>query len=349
MGCRLVGGMTNAAPLNATARLNATVVASMRNEGPFIVEWLCWYRMLGFAQALVVTNGCTDHSPQLLDALAAQGWVHHLVHEVPAGERITKAKLRAARQHPAVRDADLVFVCDVDEFLVIHHGAGLLADLIAAVPSFLGMAIIWRVFGSDHKAAFEDIPVHRQFFSALSAERGLSHFVKTLFRHPRWFAQLGEHGPKRFKPEAAAFGRDGNIWITATGEGVPHWQPDGDYQRTLKDPLARHDGAQVNHYMIRSEETFSLKAGTLAPVAMNPRYDKTYHDRAMRADETDTSALRHAAAFDAVRAEAMALPGVRRLHHLCCADHLTAIALKSGRDPAEDPRIAAHLGLAGAA
>ena len=332
--------------MTSAASLNATVVASMRNEGPFIVEWLCWYRMLGFARALVVTNGCTDRSPHLLDAFAAQGWVHHLVHEVPAGEGITKAKLRAARDHPAVKTADLVFVCDVDEFLVIHHGAGLLADLIAAVPPFLGMAIIWRVFGSDHKAAFEDIPVHRQFFGALSAERGLSRFVKTLVRHPRWFAQLGEHGPKRFKPDAAVFGKDGNIWINASGDVVPQWQPGGAYQRSLKEGLARHDGAQVNHYMIRSEETFSLKAGTLSPVAQTARYDATYHARAMRGDETDTSALRYAARFDGVRAEAMALPGVRRLHHLCCADHLIAIAQKAGRDPANDPRIAAHLKLA---
>ena len=54
----------------------------MRNEGPFIVEWLCWYRMLGFNHAVVVTNNCTDHSPQLLDALQNAGLVHHIRHDV---------------------------------------------------------------------------------------------------------------------------------------------------------------------------------------------------------------------------------------------------------------------------
>jgi hypothetical protein len=332
--------------MSDAADLNATVVASMRNEGPFIVEWLCWYRMLGFARALVVTNGCTDRSPQLLDALAAAGWAEHLVHEVRRGQRITRAKLKAARRHPAVTKADMVFVCDVDEFLVIHCGAGRLADLIAAVPPFLGMAIHWRIFGSDGQQAFVDAPVHRQFFTALGPERNLSGFIKTLYRHPRWFAEMGEHGPRRYKPHKAAFGAGEAIWVSAGGQVVPQWQPEGDYVRFLPAEVARHVGAQVNHYMIRSEESFSLKAGTLAPVSLTPRYDAAYHDRAMRRDARDVSALRYEAAFDAVWAEAMALPGVRRLHHLCCADHLTAIALKAGRDPAGDPRIAAHLALA---
>ena len=58
--------------------MRATVVCSMRNEGPFIVEWVAWYRMLGFTDVLIITNDCTDHSPQLLAALAAAGWVTHL-------------------------------------------------------------------------------------------------------------------------------------------------------------------------------------------------------------------------------------------------------------------------------
>lgn len=103
--------------------LKATVVASMRNEGPFILEWLAWYRMLGFSRALVVTNDCTDHSPALLDALEAKGLLAHLRVEIPPGEPITQRKLRAARRHRLVTKADWVFVCDVDEFLVIHYGA----------------------------------------------------------------------------------------------------------------------------------------------------------------------------------------------------------------------------------
>jgi hypothetical protein len=321
----------------------------MRNEGAFVVEWLCWYRMLGFSRALVVTNACTDHSPALLEAFAAAGWADHLPCEVPPGKPITPAKLAAARRHPAVTKADWVFVCDADEFLVIHAGDGRLADLIAAVPPFLGMAINWRVFGSDGRQGFEDTPIHRQFFGALKTGRNLSGFVKTLYRHPRWFRSMGEHGPRDYKPHKGEFGAGDNIWITPQGQTVPQWQPGGDYVRFLPPDLTSHAVAQVNHYMLRSEESFSLKAGTPSPVTMGPRYDAAYHDRANQADLIDASALKYRADFDVLHARAMALPGVRRLHHLCCADHLTAIAQKAGRDPGADPRIARHLQQARAA
>lgn len=58
----------------------------MRNEGPFIVEWVSWYRMLGF-EVLVVTNDCTDHSVELLQALQAAGWLHHQGHAPEAASR----------------------------------------------------------------------------------------------------------------------------------------------------------------------------------------------------------------------------------------------------------------------
>ena len=73
----------------------------MRNEGPFIVEWVTWYRMLGFTDIVVVSNDCTDRSPELLDALARAGWLHHIRCDVPDGQPITPRKLKAAQAHPA--------------------------------------------------------------------------------------------------------------------------------------------------------------------------------------------------------------------------------------------------------
>lgn len=49
------------------------VTTTMRNEGPFILEWVAWYLMLGFDHIVVFYNDCTDHSPALLQALDAAG------------------------------------------------------------------------------------------------------------------------------------------------------------------------------------------------------------------------------------------------------------------------------------
>lgn len=325
-----------------------TVVCSVKDEGPFLVEWVCWQRLLGFTDIIIVTNGCTDRSPQLLDALASAGWITHLVHEVPDGKSITSRKLAAAKALPQVSAADWVMVADVDEFLVIHPGAGRLPDLLAAPGRpFLGMSIPWRVFGTSGRTLWEDGLTHRQCLRAGAEGARLSGWVKSIYRHPDWFARLGEHSPKRLRPRRLArWGEDGMIWVNPAGVEVTGWTPADDSLRILPDDLQGWQVAQINHYMLRSTESFSLKRGTLSPVAGKDRYTDSYHDRAEQNAVEDRSALRHAAAFDALHAAAMALPDVRRLHHLCCADYVRRLAAKAGRAAEDDPRLAHHLGQA---
>lgn len=325
-----------------------TVVCSVKDEGPFLVEWICWQRLLGFTDIVIVTNACTDHSPQLLDTLSESGWITHLVHEVPDGKHITGRKLAAAKALPQVTQADWVMVADVDEFLVIHPGGGRLPDLLA-VPNrpFLGMSIPWRIFGTSGRATWEDGLTHRQCLRAGVPGGRLSGWIKSIHRHADWFARLGEHSPKRLrKRRLAQWGNDGMIWVNPAGEEVTGWTPADDSLRILPDHLCGWDIAQINHYMLRSAESFSLKRGTLSPVAGKDRYTDTYYDRADQNAVEDISAQRHAATFDVLHAQAMALPGVQRLHHLCCADYVRRLAAKAGRDAKDDSRLAHHLDLA---
>lgn len=328
--------------------MQTTVLASMRNEGPFIVEWVAWYRMLGFDHVAVVTNNCTDHSPQLLDALQAAGWVLHLRHDIASGARITRAKLATAMEHlREVRRTDWLLICDVDEFLVIHRGDGLLRDLIDTSddPAYLGMSINWRVFGTSGRKEFEDRPVHRQFVYAAARSDYVSRFVKSIFRLPRRFGKLTEHTPSKLN--VAKFGKQwgerGMAWVNSAGRKVPRWSPIKGHMTVMPPSHVTHAVAQINHYKLRSEETYSLKAGTLSPVALSDRYTDRYFETAEAGRESDTSAFRYSEQFDAVFAEAMDLPDVARLHALCCADHVKAIVEKAGGRAEDDPRYAAFL------
>ena len=327
----------------------------MRNEGAFLLEWVVWYRMLGFSSVVVVTNDCTDRSPELLDALAQAGWVEHLRCDLKAGQTgITRAKLIAAGELKTLRRAQSVLVCDVDEFLVIHLGAGRIGDLLAAPGrDYLGMSINWRVFGSAGIVTFDDVPVHQQFKVAIGRNRYLNSAIKSLHHHPRWFQRLGEHGPvnldliKAQRETRVTWGHGGLVWVNPAGQPIRAWTRDGPYLRTVPMGEIDHSAAQFNHYMLRSAESFSLKRGTLSPVAARDRYTASYWSRADRRDEVDETALRYADRFAALHREALSLPGVARLHHLCCADHVAAIALKAGRRPEDDPRHAAFLARAG--
>ena len=323
--------------------MRATVVCSMRNEGAFLLEWVCWYRMLGFTDILVVTNDCSDHSPALLQALAAAGWLHHLDCAVLPGEKVVAAKLKLARRHRSLRRADRVLVCDVDEFLVIHRGAGLLADLLAVAPDALAMAINWRVFGTSGWLHWEDGLTHRQFLRAGPTRNPISRWIKVIHGQPLAFRALGEHGPKL--PDPARLTGAVRL-VNSEGAEVPGWGGSV-YLRQLPQALTTHAVAQMNHYMLRSEDSWALKRGSLSAVAGKDRYNDSYYESTNRNELEDTSALRHAARFDAIHAEAMALPEVARLHHLCCADYAARLAEAAGIAPQADARWCWHMGQAG--
>ena len=331
--------------------MSAVVVCSMRNEGAFLLEWVVWYRMLGFSSIVAVTNDCTDHSLPLLAALARAGWVEHLDCDLKAGQPgISTAKYQAAADLRIVRRAAAVLVCDVDEFLVIHHGAGLIGDLLAAPGRpFLGMSINWRVFGSAGIVRYSDQAVHRQFKVAIRRKANLNGGLKSLIHHPRWFARLREHGPsgldlaKAQRETGMQWGQGSLTWINPSGREIVAWTPEGPYLQTVSGAEADHAVAQMNHYMLRSAETFSLKRGTSSPTAGRDRYTDAYWTRADQRNEFDDSALRHDAAFSALMAKAMDLPDVARLHYQCCADHVAAIAAVRGGRAEDDPRHGAFL------
>lgn len=55
----------------ARPREGATcIVSTMKNEGPFILEWIAHHRAIGVDDFLIYTNDCTDGTDRLLDALA---------------------------------------------------------------------------------------------------------------------------------------------------------------------------------------------------------------------------------------------------------------------------------------
>lgn len=328
------------------------VITSIRNEGPFIVEWVVWQKLLGFTDILVVTNDCTDHSADILGPLQKAGWLVHVDHAVPAGSSPLRVKMRRAKRHRLVAAADWILVCDIDEFLVVHRGGGRVQDLLGPDgPDCLGMSVNWKVFGTSGHRFWSDGIVHRQFTRCAPAGHNVNRWFKAFFRHPEWFDRFNVHGPEGL--DLAAAGRDwgspGMVWVNSDGLPVPDWQPGGAYQRLTAAELTTHRAAQINHYMIRSSESFGLKRGSLSAVAMKDRYTDDFLARFNRNEATDLGALKYGAAFDRLLHRALAVPGVWKAHHLCCADYVARLMEKAGTDPAADPRRHHHMALAASA
>lgn len=52
------------------AKPSICLVSPARNEGPYLLEWIAWHRMIGFDDIIVLTHDCTDGSDVLLDLSA---------------------------------------------------------------------------------------------------------------------------------------------------------------------------------------------------------------------------------------------------------------------------------------
>lgn len=53
-------------------------VTPMKNEGPFVLEWVAHNRAIGVDQMVVMTNDCTDGTDELLKRLDERGILTHI-------------------------------------------------------------------------------------------------------------------------------------------------------------------------------------------------------------------------------------------------------------------------------
>jgi hypothetical protein len=176
------------------------IVACMRDEALFVVEWVAHHLALGFDRIIVFTNDCSDGTDALLKAMAAALPVEHYDNPGPyTAGTIQKQALEMAFDLPQVRQAEWVLHIDADEYLNVTVGNRRIDDLIALFPDVDAIAIQWRHFGSAGVAQWQPGSVVETFtrceaevpVPGANAEIGF----KTLFR-PQKFKMMGVHTPK---------------------------------------------------------------------------------------------------------------------------------------------------------
>ncbi len=234
------------------------LVATMRNEGPYIPEWLAYHRAIGFTDILVCSNDCVDESPALLDRLEQLGLLVHL-RSTPASPR--EAQLVAytlAAAHPLTDGADWAMVLDADEYLNVHVGAGQVGDLIDAVPGATAICVNWRLFGSSGHRRWSPDLVSERFTRAAPLEHGVNWPYKTLFtRLDAYGCKLLSHQPRFPHAHAVADLR----YVDGAGRILPeHFYDESRSAFLQSDPgTVSWKLAQVNHYNTRSRDDYFAK------------------------------------------------------------------------------------------
>jgi len=316
--------------------MTVVLVATLRDEGPYLLEWLAHHRAAGVDAFLLFTNDCGDGTDRLCQALAPAG-VTHVPNPRQAGRSVQWQALRAAWAHPICRAADWILGLDIDEFVNLRDPGAGLAGLIAAVgdaDAADAIVLPWRLFGHAGHCAFQDRPILPRFTRAAPADLAYpasARSFKTLFRAKGPFQKLGVHRPKR-KPKAPP-----PRWVDGAGRALPSDFAAADGRVLLSGPPAS-DLVQLNHYPLRAAESFLLKRLRGLPNRKKD-IDLTYWVERNFNTVEDRSILAMAEATAAERARLMALPGVADLHAAAVAQHRARL-----KDILQDPDTVRFLG-----
>lgn len=290
------------------------LVATMRNEGPFLLEWLSYHRLIGFTEIWVASNDCEDGSPALLDALAERSLLTHLRCTPRPEEKAQIVAYEAIAARLAGEWPDWLMVLDGDEFLNVHVGEGRVVDLIDALGNATAAMINWRVFGSAGERRWSGDGVMRRFTRAAARDHGVNRPYKTLFREPEAYqCSLLPHGPGYAKDEAVAAIRA----VDGGGQPLPeHYARSTEFLQSEPGTVDWRL-AQVNHYNTRSWEDYLAKharGGGQGPGRWDRDGNWPVFDRN---EEEDVSIWRHFPGTGAAVAALLEDPAIAPAHRRC--------------------------------
>lgn len=232
------------------------IVGCMKNEAPYILEWIAYHRAIGVNDFLIYTNDCSDGTDEILARLQDLGIVQHRNNDNWSGSSPQQFALDAALDEPVIRTADWIAHIDVDEFINIRCGNGTLADFFAMVPDATNVAMTWRLFGHSGVTELADRFVIEQFDRCAPKYCPKPHTVwgfKTLFRNIGAYEKLSCHRPNKLRDDKARQVK----WVNGSGQDMTAEALKNGWRSSRK--TIGYDLIQLNHYALRSAESFLVK------------------------------------------------------------------------------------------
>ncbi|MEL6516386.1 MAG: glycosyltransferase family 2 protein [Pseudomonadota bacterium] len=300
------------------------IVTNMKNEGPYILEWMAHHLALGFGHVIAVTNDCVDGTDEILQRLQALGQVTHLINPAVLDQGKKQWQRRAQRyvQHyPVYAQAEWILHADVDEFVCLNDSIRDVPTLVDRMQPAHAISMTSMPFSSGGAVSLQDQPVRAQFRELthdLTAAEPAMTAVKTLFRNDLRIAARTNH-----RPNIPEFSQTGLVWRDGSGNALgPEFT---DTKAKTIAAAGTTDLVQLNHYAIRSVEAFLLKAdrGDVAGAARLDDRPTGYYKRLDRRGGVDD---RHTAMTDAAQArldDYLADAVLGPLHRAAVEWHLT--------------------------
>ncbi|MEI2685702.1 MAG: glycosyltransferase family 2 protein [Cypionkella sp.] len=273
------------------------LISSIKDEGPFLLEWVAHHLVLGFDQIAIASNDCRDGSDALLAALDGAGYITHVANVLQPGDIPQHAGYERIRQRLELLPEDWLMMLDADEFLNVHCGAGRVADLTARADQEIDIiALSGMGFTDAPEINWRPGAICARFPHRLPLRHKANAAVKSLTRGTARFAGIHNHHMVGYsaRPPLVVMRGDGARFELARNLPI--------YKQLRNLPLREitHRLAQYNHYLIKTWDSFLLRRDRGRGVAVvdgptTDRHTEAYFSERQISDGTDATILRYGA------------------------------------------------------
>jgi hypothetical protein len=291
-----------------------TAVSMMKDEGPFVIEWVAHHLAVGFTDLVVYTNDCSDGTDDMLIRLEELGLCHHRRNVIAEGIRPQPSALNYAQEEPVVGASDWVMVFDADEFLSIKYGDGTLDDLLTATKAqgANGVVVTWRIFGSGGVVDWSRAPVTEQYLLAAPQTWNKGWGVKTLFTFDPDYWKLGIHRPKMKTRHIKTEFPDQVKWLNGSGREMEDYFKFRGWRSITR--TVGYDWVQLNHYAVKSVDSYAIRKMRGNVNNKADKYNGDYWSLQDRNEVRDDTMLRYTQARNRIIDQLLQDPELNRLH-----------------------------------
>jgi hypothetical protein len=222
--------------------MRAAIVAIVKSEAPYLLEWVAFHRVVGIRSFLIANNGGDDGTSELLELMARAGYVFHFDFVGRSGVQ------REAYDTviPHVRNfAELAVIIDADEF-IRPLGAGRVDTALSGMfadPSVSAVGINWAIYGSSGRIKSGRDLVTKRFSARAKQDFGVNNHVKTAVRVDRFVSCENSHFMRTSDGRYVHTNGEDVEWHPKYGVGVAlrcHWQ-----------------GVRLDHFVVKSRDEFN--------------------------------------------------------------------------------------------
>ena len=226
-----------------------SLITSVKNEGPYILEWLAYHKAIGFEDIFIFENDSSDLTDVLLQRLEMLGEIEFIKNTNFSGNPQFHS-YRQFQKMDAYLRSDWVLCYDSDEFFLPRQHDTVqyfLQDHFKADA----IAVNWLNFGTSNQKKWQDIPVTERFRKCAPPSHLSNRFFKSFHRPNGPFKGFGIHRPWPHVPIESYIYTD----LTPVEPEVQT----GKFPKHASNIEIRHMMATVNHYSIKSQEEFERK------------------------------------------------------------------------------------------